>query len=189
MFQKNLMRAFIGCVSLALLAACAGMSGTQSGHAQRLYVFNCGDSTVEDMSRWTPGANIGQPGSFSANCYLIQHAKGLMMWDSGINDSVATMPKGFQRGKLAPRYVLRKPLRFQLEELGIEPGRITHVAFSHTHGDHVGNANLFAGATLYIQQAEYDAAFGPDAATKWKFRSDELRQAALEQDGEAERRP
>jgi glyoxylase-like metal-dependent hydrolase (beta-lactamase superfamily II) len=26
----------------------------------------------------------------------------------------------------------------------------------------VGNANMFASATLYIQKAEYDAAFGPD---------------------------
>jgi N-acyl homoserine lactone hydrolase len=30
--------------------------------------------------------------------------------------------------------------------------------------DHVGNANMFASATLYIQQAEYDAAFGTDPA-------------------------
>jgi glyoxylase-like metal-dependent hydrolase (beta-lactamase superfamily II) len=145
------------------------MPARQSSSVQRMYVFNCGESTVADVSRWTPGVNVGQPGEFSANCYLIRHAKGLMLWDSGISDSVATMPQGFQRSKVAPRYILRKPLRYQLEEIGFDPRDVTHVAFSHTHSDHVGNANLFAGAILYIQQAEYDAAFGPEAAKRWNF--------------------
>jgi len=151
------------------LGSCADMPAKQQTGVQRMYVFNCGESTVADVSRWTPGVNVGMPGAFSANCYLIQHAKGWMMFDSGINDNVATMPKGFQRSKVAPHYILRKPLRFQLEEIGVDPAKVEHVAFSHTHGDHVGNANLFTGATLYIQQAEYDAAFGPEAVSKWNF--------------------
>ncbi len=154
--------------ALVLIAGCA-TTATQQAGVQRLYVFNCGDSTVKDVSRWTPGANVGKPAAFSANCYLIQHAKGLMVWDSGINDRVAAMPEGFQRGAVAPRYVLRKPFSAQLAELGVDPAKVPHVAFSHTHGDHVGNGNLFTGATVYIQQAEYDAAFGPDAAAKWNF--------------------
>lgn len=153
----------------ACLGSCADMPAKQQTGVQRLYVFNCGESTVTDMSRWTPGVNVGMPGAFSANCYLIQHAKGWMMFDSGINDNVATMPKGFQRSKIAPHYILRKPLRIQLEEIGVDPKQVTHVAFSHTHGDHVGNANLFTSAILLIQQAEYDAAFGPEAVSKWNF--------------------
>ncbi len=160
-------RSFAIVAIMALVAACAGTTG-QSG-VQRMYVFNCGESKVEDVSRWTPGVNIGKPWEFSANCYLIRHAQGWLMWDSGINDNVATMPQGFQRGKVSPRYWLPKPLRAQLAEIGVAPGEVTHVAFSHTHGDHVGNANLFTAATLYIQQAEYDVAFGPDAASKWNF--------------------
>src|SRR5438445_11113038 len=35
-----------------------------------------------------------------------------------------------------------------------------NIAFSHTHGDHVGNANYFTKATLYMQEPEYAAAFG-----------------------------
>ena len=150
------------------LGSCAQMSAQKNG-VQRMYVFNCGESTVNDVSRWTPGVNVGKPGEFSANCYLIQHAQGWMMFDSGINDNVATMPKGFQRGKDAPHYILRKPLRVQLSEIGVDPKQITHVAFSHTHGDHVGNGNLFSNATLHIQQAEYAIAFGPEAVSKWNF--------------------
>jgi glyoxylase-like metal-dependent hydrolase (beta-lactamase superfamily II) len=169
MRHASLVRALLACCAVAVLVSCADMRRTQSSGVQRMYVFNCGDSTVQDISRWTPGVNVGKPGAFSANCYLIRHAKGLMIWDSGINDSVASMPKGFQRGKLSPHYVLKEPLRRQLERIGVDPKEVTHAAFSHTHGDHVGNANLFAGATVYMQQAEYDVAFGPDAATKWNF--------------------
>ena len=43
------------------------------------------------------------------------------------------------------------------------------LAFSHTHSDHVGNANLFTAATLYIQQAEYDAAFGSEPSRGKEF--------------------
>ena len=155
--------------ALAAVVGCAGLAEMRGTGVQRMYVFNCGESTVADVSRWTPGVNEGKPAAFSANCYLIRHARGVMLWDSGINDNVATMPQGFQRSAVSPRYTLPVPLRAQLEAIGVRPEQITHVAFSHTHGDHVGNANLFTAATLYIQQAEYDAAFGPEAATKWNF--------------------
>jgi glyoxylase-like metal-dependent hydrolase (beta-lactamase superfamily II) len=169
--QERFMRQRIHAVMivLVLIAGCAGLAGERHGTIERLYVFNCGESRVEDVSRWTPGVNVGKPWEFSANCYLIQHAKGRMMWDAGINDNVATMPQGFQRSKVAPRYRLPKPLRFALAEISVDPAKVEHVAFSHTHGDHIGNANLFTGATLYIQQAEYDVAFGRDAASKWNF--------------------
>jgi N-acyl homoserine lactone hydrolase len=169
MIHSPLLRSFAVCLALLMAGACAETRERRSSGVQRLYVFNCGESTVDDISRWTPGVNAGTPGAFSANCYVIQHVNGLMLWDSGINDAVAAMPQGFQRSKVSPRYTLRKPFRAQLAEIGLEPARIAHVAFSHTHGDHVGNANLFTGGTLYIQQTEYDAAFGPEAATKWNF--------------------
>jgi len=163
------MRALFLGAALILLTGCAGLGGERAGTAERMYVFNCGESRVDDLSRWTPGVNVGKPWEFSANCYLIRHARGWMMWDSGINDKVAAMSEGFQRSKVAPRYRLPKPLRVALAEIHVDPAKVEHVAFSHTHGDHIGNANLFAGATLYIQEAEYDVAFGPLAATKWNF--------------------
>jgi N-acyl homoserine lactone hydrolase len=170
MMRNPLLRSLVvGHALLLVLVGCAGTGARQSSGVQKLYVFNCGESTVEDISRWTPGVNVGKPGAFSANCYLIQHADGLMLWDSGINDGVASMPEGFQRSKVSPRYTLRKAFSAQLAAIGIDPAQITRVAFSHTHGDHVGNANLFTAGTLYIQQAEYDAAFGLEAATKWNF--------------------
>jgi N-acyl homoserine lactone hydrolase len=160
---------YIAILCLTIFSGCAGVPAERHGTVERMYVFNCGESRVDDLSRWTPGLNVGKPAEFSANCYLIRHARGWMMWDSGINDRVASMSEGFQRSKVSPRYRLSKPLRAALAEIGVDPVTVQHVAFSHTHGDHIGNANLFTGATLYIQQLEYDVAFGPLAATKWNF--------------------
>jgi N-acyl homoserine lactone hydrolase len=130
---------------------------------QRLYVLNCGENDTRDLSAWSPGFNVGKPWEFSDSCYLIRHARGWMLWESGVADKIAQLPDGLvvANGKLTVH--VRKTLGSQLQDLGIAPADIANLGFSHFHGDHVGNANLFTAATLYIQQAEYDAAFGPDA--------------------------
>lgn len=135
----------------------------QAAGIERLYVLSCGESETRDVSaNWSPGVNVGQPRLFSDNCYLIRHEKGLMLWDSGISDAIAAKPEGVSAA--GGMLVLKVPrtLQEQLKELGIAPADVTHLAFSHFHGDHVGNANLFDEATLFIQQPEYDAAFGAD---------------------------
>ena len=85
-----------------------------------------------------------------------------MLWDSGYSDLIAVIPGGM----VGPRStaIVKKTLAAQMAELNIKPEQVTRIAFSHTHMDHVGNANMFASATLYIQQAEYDAAFGTESA-------------------------
>jgi N-acyl homoserine lactone hydrolase len=144
-----------------LLAACGSMSAPSQGTAQRLYALYCGEAHIPDVSPWSPGFNAGKPAVFSDNCYLIQHGKDWMLWDSGYPDSLAATPAGIvgARNSLAQR---KQTLASQLAEIGVAPSQITVLAFSHSHGDHVGNGNLFTDATLYIQQAEYDAAFGPE---------------------------
>src|SRR5579871_1408359 len=144
----------------ACLAACSHAPSQQAG-VQRLYVLYCGEAHISDVSPWSPGFNIGKPAVFSDNCYLIQHGKDWMLWDSGYPDALAARPEGVMgaRGSLGMR---TQTLAAQLAAIGVAPAQITYLAFSHTHGDHVGNANLFTSATLYIQQAEFDAAFGAE---------------------------
>ncbi len=152
----------LGVIVVMLVAACAG-SGGQSGGVERMYVIDCGDNHVKDVSRWTPGVNVGLPHVFSNHCYLIRHAKGWMMWDTGNSDRIATMPNGFTSPNGIITAFMKNPLAESLKELRVAPADIQHFAMSHSHGDHSGNANLFATATLYIQAAEYEAVFGPEA--------------------------
>jgi glyoxylase-like metal-dependent hydrolase (beta-lactamase superfamily II) len=149
------------CLALAL-AGCAQPQAPRTGGVERLYVLDCGEARIPDVSPWSPGFNVGTATTFSDNCYLIRHTQGWMLWDSGYPDALADKPEGL----VGPRSTAfrKKTLVAQMAQIGVTPAQVTRIAFSHTHGDHVGNANLFSAATLYIQQAEYDAAFGPDAA-------------------------
>jgi glyoxylase-like metal-dependent hydrolase (beta-lactamase superfamily II) len=152
---------------LAWLAACAllvsGCAAPAPGAStvERLYVLYCGEARIPDISPWSPGVNVGQPAVFSDNCYLIHHGQDWMLWDSGFADGLADHPDGVA-GARGMRAFRRQTLASQLDEIGVAPAQIKFIAFSHTHADHVGNAKLFPAATWYVQQAEYDAAFGPD---------------------------
>jgi N-acyl homoserine lactone hydrolase len=164
MFKPDLRRcgaALLACALAWALAACGQMAPQRAGGVQRLYVLYCGEAHIPDVSPWSPGFNAGQPAVFSDNCYLIQHGKDWMLWDSGYPDSLAATPEGIV-GARNSRAIRTKTLASQLAEIGVSPAQIGYLAFSHSHGDHIGNGNLFTAATLYIQQAEYDAAFGAE---------------------------
>lgn len=144
----------------AAMAATASMTSTaDAADAERVYVFDCGQSLAKDQSRWSPGFNIGVPIQMAANCYLVRHAKGLLLWDTGYPDAIAASPDGITAAGGASVAKRLKTLAGQLAEIGVKPADVTYVAISHTHGDHIGNLNLFPASTLVFQAAEYDWAF------------------------------
>jgi N-acyl homoserine lactone hydrolase len=149
-------------------ALSTGAVHAADGGVQRMYVLNCGESRTNDVSMWSPGIDVGKSRDFSDNCYLIRHGKDLMIWDTGMSDAIADKPEGVTAaGGLLTLWV-RRTLTSQLRELGVAPTDVTHIAFSHFHADHCGNANLFTAAKLYIQDAEYEAAFGMEPS-KFNF--------------------
>ena len=150
----------IAIAAALLLAACA--TTPPPATVERLYVIECGENRVKDLSRWTPGENAGKAHIFGDYCYLIRHAKGWMLWDTGNPDRLSTLVNGFTAPNGLITATMKKPLFDSLKEIGVAPGDIQHFAMSHSHGDHSGNANLFHASTLYMQQAEYDAVFGPE---------------------------
>lgn len=147
---------WLAMASLLMVAAGAARLAGADGGVERLYILDCGTNLGKDQSRWSPGVNAGQPIEFSDNCYLIRHAKGLLLWDTGIADAVAAMPDGLAVGGGAIVQRRARTLVSQLDALGVRPADITYVAISHTHGDHVGNIGLFPSSTVLIQGAEYD---------------------------------
>ncbi|MBW5439499.1 N-acyl homoserine lactonase family protein [Bradyrhizobium canariense] len=150
-------------IMLALAVAALALSGhaalaqSEKTGVEKLYVLNCGEGTAGDISRWTPGLNEGKTMDFVDSCYLVKHAKGWFLWDTGIADAVAAMPNGLAPAD--PKAVTwRRPktLAAQLEQLGLKPDDVKMMAVSHTHPDHTGNVELFPQAMLYVQKAEYD---------------------------------
>jgi glyoxylase-like metal-dependent hydrolase (beta-lactamase superfamily II) len=151
----------ISIMAAAFCLASLSALSSQRAYAQakpaveRLYILNCGESAANDLSIWSPGVNVGKAVDFSINCYLIKHAQGWLLWDTGVADAVAAMPDGERSN---PRLTLRrsKTLASQLDELNVKPSDIKFVALSHTHPDHVGNIKMFPQSTVLVQKAEYD---------------------------------
>ena len=55
----------------------------------RLYILNCGEGVAGDISRWSPGVNVGKSMEFVDNCYLLRHQQGWLLWDTGVTDAIA----------------------------------------------------------------------------------------------------
>ena len=133
----------------------------------RLYVLDCGKITIAN------GDSMGfKPGELATSnmvtpCFLIVHPRGTMMWDTGeIPDSA------FKSGvtpQTAGAFTVDRPLLPQLAAIGYTPTDITYLALSHYHGDHVANANAFAGSTWIVQKGDYDAIFAPRQSTEKKL--------------------
>ena len=164
---RNGLRAF-GLFGLAcVVSACTsvmqdGPRPQRAATVDRMYVIGCGENHAKDLSLWTTtAADKGKAYVFSNNCYLIRHRTGWMLWDSGNSDLIATMAKGLVNPRGTLTAYMSKPLAESLKEIGVAPEDIAHFAMSHSHGDHSGNAKLFARSTIYMQIAEYDAIYGP----------------------------
>ncbi|MGA8295170.1 MAG: N-acyl homoserine lactonase family protein [Rhodoplanes sp.] len=150
-------------IAAALSFASVSVLSNQPGYAQakpgveRLYILNCGEGVAGDISRWSPGVNVGKYMDFVDNCYLIKHGQGWLLWDTGVTDAIAAMPDGQKPADARATHWRRpKTLASQLEQLGVKPADIKYVAVSHTHPDHIGNINMFPQSMVLVQTAEYD---------------------------------
>ncbi len=122
----------------------------------RLYVFDCGRLDIPDTSPYQLKKEDVRTTVMSDPCFLVSHPRGTMIWDTG-----AVPDRSFKPG--APgtlRYATsQRTLTAQLAEVGYTPADINFLVLSHFHWDHVGNANLFAGATWLVTKAERDTMF------------------------------
>src|SRR6516165_10233689 len=107
--------------SAVAVAAIASVSAVhaQSKGVDRLYILECGQGHTGDMSRWTPGRNVNVPMDIVDNCYLIRHAQGYFLWDTGVVDSTSPNPPPGDPAGITWRRP--KTLAAQLNELGVRP--------------------------------------------------------------------
>jgi glyoxylase-like metal-dependent hydrolase (beta-lactamase superfamily II) len=153
------MKKIASIAAMLCLAGLSAVAGTplHAAGLERLYILNCGEGTAGDISRWSPGVNVGKSMPFVDNCYLLKHSQGWMMWDTGLADRIASMPDGQKPADPKATHWFRpKTLASQLEQLGVKPSDIKYVAVSHTHPDHVGNVEMFPQSMLLVQKAEYE---------------------------------
>jgi glyoxylase-like metal-dependent hydrolase (beta-lactamase superfamily II) len=89
--------------------------------------------TVSDLDEFgNVAGNANVPNDIVDNCYLIKHAQGYFLWDTGVADSTPTDTPNSADPK-ALTWRRPKTLAAQLDELGVKPDDIKYLAVSHTH--------------------------------------------------------
>lgn len=126
----------------------------------KLYVLYAGDIVCKDVSMLNEGSSDTGEKALANPIFLIQHPKGWVMWDAGLSDDLINQKEGVDAWIF--HLSMSKTVMSQLEAIGIPPGDVDYLAFSHIHNDHTGNANYFKSAKLIMQEKEYDLAFNPD---------------------------
>src|SRR5512141_814500 len=178
--NKQMFRWMLG-LCLAILAGAGLWNTTCQAYAQtaklpksvRLYVFDCGTIHTTNVDAYSLKNEAVGSTEMSIPCFLIAHPKGILMWDNGDIPDNAFKPGGepVQQGVVTQS----NPLLPQLAAVGYRPADITYLAMSHYHGDHVANANSFAGSTWLVRKVERDRMFSDTPIP----RSDPTNYAAL----------
>jgi N-acyl homoserine lactone hydrolase len=166
----RILRFVVPAVTLAGLIALPLAMGqprrAQAPKSLRLYVLDCGKITGVGAAAF--GFKDGELATteMTTPCFLIAHPRGTLMWDTGeiVDSAVKTDGSPTTQGA----FTVTRPLLPQLAAIGYTPADITYLALSHYHGDHVANANAFAGSTWIVQQVERDAMFAPRADNQKK---------------------
>ena len=145
--------------SLVVTAAlpASGQKPPKAPRSLRLYVFDCGTIHTTNGDAYSLKKEEMGSTEMSIPCFLIVHPKGTLMWDNGDIPDSAFPPGG--RPASVGVVTQDKPLLPQLAAVGYAPANITYLAMSHYHGDHVANANSFAGSTWLVRKVERDRMF------------------------------
>jgi glyoxylase-like metal-dependent hydrolase (beta-lactamase superfamily II) len=123
----------------------------------RLYIFDCGVIHTTNTDAYSLKKEEVGSTEMAIPCILVVHPKGAMMWDNGDIPDSAFPPGG---GSATAGVVTQaRPLLPQLAEVGYTPADIKYLAMSHYHGDHVANANYFAGSAWLVRKVERDRMF------------------------------
>jgi glyoxylase-like metal-dependent hydrolase (beta-lactamase superfamily II) len=131
---------------------------TQQEAALEVDVLDCGTIGVSDLDAFsTAGDYAGQTDTFTDSCFLVKHPDGTLLWDLGL-PGVLTIA-GPQTQQIFT-VSLAQTLTQQLAERGMSPDDVDYVSVSHSHFDHIGQADQVSGSTWLVSQAELDAMFG-----------------------------
>jgi N-acyl homoserine lactone hydrolase len=147
----------------ALLALASLASAAEPVSALRVQVLDCGSM------RGIPSGDLlaevpDPPGRVDMvnRCFLVEHPKGRLLWDTGFPRTFGTRMKMFAFSVTSfgrAGVDLGEPVPEQLEKLGLDDDDVDWLALSHIHWDHAGGANDFEDSTWIVQQRDLDWAF------------------------------
>lgn len=92
--------------------------------------------------------------------FLIQHAKGTVLFDTGLHTQLQTDPHA-RLGAIADVFKVEfragEEVAARVKAAGVDPARVDYLVNSHMHFDHVGGNAQIPNATLVVQRREWEA--------------------------------
>jgi N-acyl homoserine lactone hydrolase len=140
----------------------AGIAPLPKVTSPRLYVIDCGTLVYNRPEDYNLTREQVADTNMSVPCFLVIHPKGILLFDTGLPDRLVGRPL-YENIDGGYGQIKFNTLRGQLADIGVTPADVTYLAISHSHWDHVGNANDYAGSIWLTQKAELDFMFAADA--------------------------
>jgi N-acyl homoserine lactone hydrolase len=162
MMIRLFVAAALGTAALVSSAGAADLAPQPKVTSPRLYVFDCGTLVYNRPEDYNLAREEVQDSNMGVTCYLVVHPKGMLIYDTGLNDRLVGRPlyenvlDGYAQIKFST-------LSGQLADIGVSPANIEYLVLSHYHWDHVGNAGDFAGSTWLVYKADRDQMFSKAA--------------------------
>ena len=164
---RLLAASLLGAATLAAPASAAQLAPLPKVTTTRLYVFDCGTLVYNKPEDYELTRDQVKDTNMGVTCYLVMHPKGMLLYDTGLNDRLVGRPlyenllEGYGQIKF-------NTLSGQLADIGVTPANIDYLVLSHYHWDHIGNASDFAGSTWLVYKGDRDQMFSaPARAYPW----------------------
>lgn len=114
------------------------------------------------------------------NVYVIEHADGLVLFDTGMDPAVSTNPRYWPDRVTGffMRHIFRwgvapaDRLSHRLEEAGYTATNVASAVISHLHVDHVGGIADIPNAKLFVANEAWDHMHGPHPEREAVLRRD-----------------
>jgi N-acyl homoserine lactone hydrolase len=154
--------AMLGATGLGSPASAAELAPPPKTTGLRLYVFDCGTLVNNKPEDYNLKREEVKDTNMGVTCYLVVHPKGMLLYDTGLNDRLVGRPlyenvlEGYAQIKF-------NTLSGQLADIGVAPAKIDYLVLSHYHWDHIGNAGDFAGSTWLVYKGDRDDMFSKEA--------------------------
>lgn len=120
-------------------------------------------------SVYLPDADRSESITLPVSCFLLRHAQGNVLFDTGCHPSTVTDAAarwGAMAKAMVPIGAADDHVLAGLATVGLGAADIDIVVNSHFHSDHCGCNEFFTRATIICHRQELEAAQGPDAVQR-----------------------
>jgi len=163
MKRRKALSIIFGILFSILLLTSVALAGPPAG--MKMYAMSSGTLDL-DKSWLTAGRDMGKWITIPVPMFLIDHPKGVLLYDTGMNPQVAVGALKYW-GPVAkvfiPHMKPEQAIDKQIKALGYKLSDVKYVALSHMHLDHAGGMTCLPDATFIVRKAELQTAWWPES--------------------------